>query len=49
MELHKLVTIKMIKMHTRGEPVHIAVSGYPEIIGDMILDKQRYCKEKLGL
>jgi len=46
-ELHKSVTIKTIEMHTRGEPVRIAVSGYSEIIGDTILDKRRYCKEKL--
>ena len=34
-------------MHTGGEAVRIAVSGYPNIIGDTILDKRRYVKENL--
>ena len=46
-ELNKSVVIKTVEMHTGGEPVRIAVSGYPEIIGDTILDKRRYCKENL--
>jgi len=37
----------VVEMHTGGEPVRIAVSGYPEIVGDAILDKRRYCKENL--
>jgi len=46
-ELNKSVVIKTVEMHTGGEPVRIAVSGYPEIVGDTILDKRRYCKENL--
>ena len=46
-ELHNSVFIKTVEMHTCGDPVRIAVSGYPEITGDTILDKRRYCKEKL--
>ena len=33
-------------MHTGGEPVRIAVDGYPQILGETILDKRRYVKEK---
>ena len=36
--------IKMVDMHTGGMSVRIAVSGYPEIIGDTMLDKLRYVK-----
>ncbi|XP_065900654.1 ubiquitin carboxyl-terminal hydrolase 4-like isoform X3 [Dysidea avara] len=39
--------IKTVDMHTSGMPVRIAVSGYPEIIGDTILDKLHYVKENL--
>ena len=41
------VVIKTREMHTGGQPVRIAVSGYPEIKGDTILDKRRYAKEHL--
>eukprot|EP00795_Rhopilema_esculentum_P016334 gene16334-7724_t len=34
-------------MHTGGEPLRIITSGYPEIIGDTILEKRRYVREHL--
>ena len=46
-ELKCSVVIKTTEMHTGGEPVRIAVSGYPDITGDTILDKRRYVKENL--
>ena len=46
-ELNSSLIIKTVEMHTGGEAVRIAVSGYPEIIGETILDKRRYCKENL--
>ena len=39
--------VKTTEMHTGGQPLRIAVSGYPDIIGDTILDKRRYVKENL--
>ena len=53
MDIHRLnnldcsVVIKTREMHTGGQPVRIAVSGYPDIKGDTILDKRRYVKEHL--
>ena len=44
-ELKCSVVVKTIEMHTGGEPVRIAVSGYPDINGDAILDKRQYVKE----
>jgi len=46
-DLNCSLVIKTTEMHTGGEPVRIAVSGYPDIIGDTILDKRRYVKENL--
>ena len=47
-ELNCSVVVKTRDMHTGGEPVRIAVSGYPDnISGDTILDKRRYVKEHL--
>ena len=39
--------IKTVDMHAGGMLVRIAVSGYPEIVGDTILDKLHYVKENL--
>ena len=41
------MVIKTAEMHTGGQPLRIAVSGYPDISGDTILDKRRYVKENL--
>lgn len=41
------LVIKTIDMHTGGAPVHIAVSGIPEVIGDTILDKKHYAEQNL--
>lgn len=38
------LVVKTIDMHTGGGPVRIAVSGYPEIIGDTILAKKQYAE-----
>ena len=34
--------IKTVEMHTGGGPVRIVVSGFPNIIGDTLLDKRQY-------
>ena len=39
--------IETVEMHTGGEPLRIITSGYPEIIGDTILEKRRYVREHL--
>ncbi|MBO9509117.1 proline racemase family protein [Thalassospira sp. A3_1] len=39
--------IKVIDMHTGGEPLRIITSGYPAIPGDDILAKRRYARDKL--
>jgi len=35
------VELKVVDMHTAGEPVRIVVAGYPELVGATILDKRR--------
>ncbi|GBB95209.1 hypothetical protein RclHR1_00250007 [Rhizophagus clarus] len=40
-------TIKIVEMHTCGEPTRIIVKGYPTIKGTTILEKRRYVKENL--
>jgi len=39
--------IKTIDMHTGGEPLRIIIDGYPEILGNTILEKRNYVKENL--
>jgi trans-L-3-hydroxyproline dehydratase len=39
--------IRVVDMHTGGEPVRIVQSGYPPILGDTILAKRRYAREQL--
>jgi len=46
-DLNYTLVVKTTEMRTGGEAVRIATSGYPDIIGDTILDKRRYVKEKL--
>jgi len=41
------IKITTVEMHTGGHPVRIITSGYPEIIGKTILDKQAYMAENL--
>ena len=43
----KTMEIKTVEMHTGGEPLRIVQSGLPPIIGKTILEKRRYCQEKL--
>ncbi len=40
-------TIKTIDAHTEGEPLRIIIDGYPEILGQTILDKRQYLTENL--
>jgi len=44
---NEFLKIKTIDMHTGGEPLRIIIDGYPEIIGDTILDKRNYVKDNL--
>ncbi|CAG8619879.1 1184_t:CDS:2, partial [Paraglomus brasilianum] len=39
--------IKIIEMHTAGEPTRIVVKGYPPILGSNVLEKRRYVKDNL--
>ena len=46
-KLNCSLVVKTIDMHTGGGPVRIAVSGYPEVVGDTILDKKHYAEQNL--
>lgn len=39
------LAIKTIDMHTGGEPLRVIVDGFPELEGDSVLARRRYCKE----
>jgi trans-L-3-hydroxyproline dehydratase len=39
--------IRVMDMHTGGEPVRIIQTGYPKVLGDTILAKRRYARERL--
>lgn len=40
-------SFQTIDAHTEGEPLRIIVGGYPEIIGNTILEKRRYLQDNL--
>ena len=40
--------VKTIEMHTGGGPVRIVMSGFPNIIGDTLLDKRHYLLHHLN-
>ena len=37
--------IKTIDMHTGGEPLRVILDGFPELKGNSVLERRRYCKE----
>lgn len=37
----RAATLKVVDMHTAGEPVRIVEAGYPELVGATILEKRR--------
>jgi len=39
------VQIKTIDMHTGGEPLRVIIDGFPELKGNTVLERRRYCKE----
>ncbi|KAF8176131.1 proline racemase [Mycena galopus ATCC 62051] len=39
-------TIKVVDMHTSGEPTRIVVNGYPQLEGDTLLEMRRCAREK---
>ncbi|KAJ7222932.1 proline racemase [Mycena rebaudengoi] len=39
-------SIKVVDMHTSGEPTRIVVNGYPELQGSTLLEKRRFAREK---
>ncbi|MFC2126019.1 proline racemase family protein [Bacteroidota bacterium] len=41
------LSIRTIDMHTGGEPLRVIMEGYPEIMGDTILEKRRYVRDNL--
>ena len=40
-------SIKTIDAHTEGEPLRIIIDGYPEIIGNTLLEKRHYLKNNV--
>lgn len=40
-------TIETTEMHTGGEPVRIVTAGYPPVLGETILAKRRYARDRL--
>lgn len=48
LELSNDKVIKTVEMHTGGGPVRIVVSGFPNIIGDTLLDKRHYLLNHLN-
>ncbi|XP_061098075.1 trans-L-3-hydroxyproline dehydratase [Conger conger] len=44
---HEGPVLSVVDMHTGGEPLRIILSGYPEVMGDSVLAKRRYVREKL--
>jgi proline racemase len=39
--------ISTVEMHTGGEPLRIIISGFPDVIGDSILEKRAYVRDNL--
>lgn len=39
--------LKTVEMHSGGEPLRIVTCGYPRVEGATVLEKRRYCREKL--
>ncbi|KAI0633599.1 Diaminopimelate epimerase-like protein [Trametes polyzona] len=39
--------IKTVEMHTGGEPTRIVVSGYPPLVGNTLLEKRSYARDRL--
>ncbi|KAJ7067339.1 proline racemase [Mycena amicta] len=39
-------TIKVVDMHTSGEPTRIIVAGYPSLEGETLLEKRRCARDK---
>ncbi|KAJ6620073.1 proline racemase [Mycena sp. CBHHK59/15] len=39
-------TLKVVDMHTSGEPTRIVVKGYPQLQGATLLEKRRFAREK---
>jgi len=37
--------IKTVDMHTGGEPLRVILDGFPELEGNSVLEKRRFCKE----
>lgn len=38
-------TITTLDLHTEGEPLRVITGGFPEILGDTILERRRYARE----
>ena len=41
------VRIQTIDAHAAGEPLRVIVGGWPAVPGDSILDRRRYCRDRL--
>ena len=39
--------IRCIDAHAAGEPLRVVVSGFPELVGETILERRRYAREQL--
>ncbi len=38
--------IKTIDMHTGGEPLRVIVDGFPNLAGNTVLERRRYCRKR---
>ncbi|NKI30356.1 proline racemase family protein [Croceivirga thetidis] len=46
LKIHKdWLRLKTIDMHTGGEPLRVIIDGFPELIGNSVLEYRQYCKE----
>lgn len=41
------LSINTVDMHTGGEPLRIAISGFPQPVGETVLECRKYCKQNL--
>ncbi|KAK0138446.1 Trans-L-3-hydroxyproline dehydratase [Merluccius polli] len=39
--------LRVVDMHTGGEPLRVVLSGYPEVPGDTLLAKRRHVRDRL--
>jgi len=48
-QLNEVSVLRVIDMHTAGEPVRIVVEGYPALAGARLLDKRRDARDRFDV